>query len=321
MDTLKIGVMGCANIAYRSMIPAILSIPQWELVAVASRSITKAVKFADIFSCQAVEGYKNLLAQDDIDAIYMPLPTGLHGEWIPKCLDAGKHVFAEKSLARNFAEAKSMVKQAEASDLLIMENYMFQHHSQHRFVKDMLDNGEIGDIRLFRSCFGFPPLPENNFRYNKDLGGGALLDAGGYPVKAAQLFLGNNLKVKAADLWFCEDRGIDIHGSAYLSSQEGSVAEIAFGFDNYYQCNYEFWGSKGKIVAERAFTPSSSFRPTIILEKQNIVTRFQVEPDNHFINILKEFYRAILENRHEKHHQEVLNQARLLEAIHVNSTQ
>lgn len=311
--------MGCANIAFRSMIPAIRSIPRWELTHIASRTMEKAKKFADEFSCLPVEGYENLLSIDDLDAIYMPLPTGLHGDWIPRCLESGKHVLAEKSLASTFDLTRSLVEMAETSGLLLMENYMFQYHSQHKFVKDLVENGEIGDIRLFRSSFGFPPLPEGNFRYDKSLGGGALLDACGYTVKASQLFLGSGLEVKAANLYVDEKKGVDIFGSAYLSSPENLVAEVAFGFDNFYQCNYEIWGSKGKITAERAFTPPPTFEPGIILEKQGFHKKYPASPDNHFVNIIKEFHRAIVEKDYENHRQAVLNQARLLEAIRSKS--
>jgi len=315
MRKIRIGVMGCANIAVRSVIPAIVSIPGLELAAVASRDMDKAHRTGDIFGCDAVEGYKNLLDRKDIDAVYMPLPTGLHDEWVMKCLEAGKHVLAEKALACDFAGAARMVDKAASSNLLLMEDFMFQYHSQHEFVRTMLDSGEIGEIRLFRSCFGFPPFPGDNFRYDKALGGGALLDAGGYPVKASRMFLGKGLQVKAANLCYDKEKGVDIYGSAYLSSPSGVVSEIAFGFDNYYQCNYEFWGSKGKIIVERAFTPPPGFKPRIVLEKQDLREEFQAKPDNHFANILAEFHRAIVEKDFETHLDDVLDQARIQDEI------
>ncbi|MCP5046871.1 MAG: Gfo/Idh/MocA family oxidoreductase [bacterium] len=315
MEKIRIGVMGCANIAYRSVAPAIWSIPQLELVAAASRTRENAQRFANTFGCEAVVGYKNLLSRDDIDAVYMPLPTGLHHEWIPKCLESGRHVLAEKSLACDYESAKQMVEKAKETGLLLMENYMFQYHSQHQFVRNMIKSGEIGEIRGFRSSFGFPPLSPDNFRYNAGLGGGALLDAGGYPVKAAQFFLGHDLKAKGADLFCDKKRNVDIYGSAYLSAPGNLGVEISFGFDNFYQCNYEIWGSRGKLFVERAFTPPSNFKPTIITEQQDSRRQFQVKADNHFVNCLNEFYRAIEEEDFQKHLEDVLNQARLLDEI------
>jgi dTDP-3,4-didehydro-2,6-dideoxy-alpha-D-glucose 3-reductase len=110
--------MGCASIAQRLMIPAILQLPkQFRLVAVASRDEHKAATLAAAFDTEAVTGYENLLHRTDIDAVYMPLPTGLHREWITKSLQAGKHVFAEKSLAMNFAEAHQLVELARQQQL------------------------------------------------------------------------------------------------------------------------------------------------------------------------------------------------------------
>ena len=159
--------MGCANIALRSVIPAILSCGFTRLVAVASRSSQKAQQFAAQFECEAVQGYENLLSRDDIDAIYMPLPTGLHEEWVTRSLEAGKHVLVEKSFASDYASARLMLDLARSSNLLVMENFMFLYHSQYDFIKDQIDKGAIGELRGFRSSFGFPPLQQENFQLSK----------------------------------------------------------------------------------------------------------------------------------------------------------
>ncbi len=317
---MNIGVLGCANIAMRSVIPAIKSIEDFNLIAVASRTKDKANEYADEFKCEAIEGYDNLISRKDIEAVYLPLPTGLHLEYVVKCLESGKHVIAEKSLGMNYNEVELMVNKAKEKNLFLMENYMFEYHSQHKFVFDLIKNNEIGELRLFRSSFGFPPLPKDNFRYDKALGGGSLLDAAGYPIKAAQIFLGTDATVKAANLFIDKSLDIDIFGSAYISSNSSIAAEIGFGFDNFYQCNYEIWGSKGKITAERAFTPQPTYSPKIILEKDNDRKEYLIEPDNHFINILNEFSRAIKEKDFESHYKKLLNQAKLQEEIRLLST-
>jgi predicted dehydrogenase len=314
MKKLKIGILGCANIAKRSVIPALLTIPEFELVAIASRTKTKAKEFTVEFGGEAIEGYQNLLDRKDIDAIYMPLPTGLHEEWIIKALDAGKHILVEKSFAMNYVSAQMMVQKAKEKNLLIMENFMFLYHGQHHFVKQLITDGKIGELRCFRSSFGFPPLANDNFRYNKELGGGALLDAAAYTIRASQLFLGDELTVAASSLNYNHSI-VDIFGGAYLKSKTGIFSEVAFGFDNFYQCNYELWGSKGKITAQRAFTPAANFKPTITLEMQGEVFNYEVDAENHFVNILHEFKRCIFENDMEKKYVEILNQSRLLQEL------
>lgn len=314
MNKLRIGVLGCANIAKRSVIPAIKNIADFKLIAIASRTKAKAEEFAQEFNCEAIEGYQNLLDRKDIDVIYMPLPTGLHEEWVIKALEAGKHILIEKSLAMNYGSAHKMVDLARQKGLLIMENFMFLYHSQHQFVRNLINKGEIGELRCFRSSFGFPPLDSNNFRYNKELGGGALLDAAAYTIRASQLFLGDDIWVEAATLNNMNTE-VDLFGGAYLKSENGLFAEVAFGFDNFYQCNYEIWGSKGKIIAQRAFTPGADFKPTITLEQQGEIFNYEVEEENHFVNILNEFKRCVVESDTETKYEETLNQSRLLQEL------
>ncbi len=315
MERLRIGVVGCANIAQRSVIPAIKSLEGFRLVAVASRTISKAEECGRRFECDSVHGYQALLDREDIDAIYLPLPTGLHEEWILKAIEARKHILAEKSLALTAISAEKMVLAAQRAGVLLMENFMFPYHSQHAWVRRQIEESAIGEIRQFRAAFGFSGFPKGNFRNDPALGGGALLDAAGYTVKAAQLFLGSGLTVQSASLAVHPEFGVDYFGSAQLTNEKGLTAQVAFGFDNFYQCNYEVWGSKGKLSVLRAFTPPHDFAPTVVLEQQNHREEFRLPADDHFKNVLVEFHRAIEALDHETHHVACLQQAILLQEI------
>jgi NDP-hexose-3-ketoreductase len=312
---VNIAVMGCAAIAERSMIPAIKSVPNFRLIAVASRSEEKAERFAEKFDCEPIVGYEKLLIRSDIDAIYMPLPTGLHHEWINKCLNAGKHVLAEKSIAYDYHSALEMVSIAKANSLVLMEDFMFQYHSQHQFVLDLIKKREIGEIRVFRANFGFPPMPKTNFRYDDSIGGGALLDAAGYTVRAVHFILGDEFVVKAANLFFDKETGTNIYGGAFLDNGNGVSAQIAFGMDHYYQCNFEIWGSEGKIIADRAFTAKPDYSPLIIVEKQDQRKTYQMPYDNHFIGSINEFHKVISSKDFDKHFDQILLQSKTLNDI------
>lgn len=314
---IRIGVLGCAKIAQHSVIPAIKSLTsRFDLVAVASRSISKAESFAKAFNCEAIEGYDRMIDSNKIDALYIPLPTGLHQVWINKALAAGKHVYAEKSIASDFNDAAVMVDHARQKNLTLMEGFMFQYHSQHKIVFDLIRNGEIGELRFFSSSFGFPPLADGNFRYDDSLGGGALMDAAGYPVRATHFILGNDLEVKGATLFIDPELKTNIYGSAFLSNSKGLGAAISFGFDNFYQCRYEIWGEKGKIIADRAFTPKSDYKPRIIIEKPGGIKIIEAEPDNHFVKAFDEFYNVIMNfSDKNKHYTDILLQSRTLEDI------
>jgi len=315
MKKVRIGVLGCANVAERHMIPAIKASNNIELIAVASRTKEKSALFAERFSCEAVCGYSNLVDRNDIDAVYIPLPIALHEEWIMNALRKGKHVLAEKSLTADYKSARKIIDKAKSCRLLVMENFMFQYHRQHAFVDKLIRNGDIGEIHFLKSSFGFPPRKQDDIRYNKKLGGGALLDAGGYVLKAAQLFLGSDLTIRGAYLHYDKRLGVDIYGGAIFSNRKGQIAHVSFSFDNYYQCSYEIWGSRGKITADRAFTPPPDFAPKILLEKQDHKQEFVIKPDNHFINILKKFHRSILERDFNKHWKDALIQAKLLDQV------
>ena len=183
MKPLRVGVMGCSSFAQRAMIPALQECETTELICVSSRTAEKAIQVANKFGCDAVEGYESIVRRDDIDAIYMPLPTGMHEEWCTKALEAGKHLLVEKSFAMNKESAERMLDLARSQNRLVMENFQFQTHRQWKEIKSRMTSGELGDVHLVRSTFGFPPLPLDNFRWNKELGGGALLDVGAYMTK------------------------------------------------------------------------------------------------------------------------------------------
>lgn len=313
MKTHRIGVLGCANIARRMVIPAIKSIPTLELVAVASRAREKAEKFADFFGCEAVVGYEDLLARQDIDAIYMPLPTGLHLEWGCKALNAGKHLLLEKSLAGCYADAEKLAGLATANQLVLKENYMFEFHSQQKKVQELIST-RLGEIRLFRACFGFPPLNQDNFRYSKALGGGALLDAGGYVLKALDVFFPNwEVELKSAMLNY-DPSGVDLSGAGMLTIHQNHdkiPVQVAFGFDNFYQCNIDIWGSKARLTTNRTFTAAPGFCPSVYLETPDGRENIECPADNHFVNLLQDFIFSIENKRTNREIKALLRQARL----------
>ena len=315
MNRIRIGILGCAKIARRSMAPAILQLKdRFELLAVASRDAEKASEFAREFTCEAVTGYAALVARPDLDALYVPLPTGLHREWVGRAIAAGKHVYVEKSFAPTLAQTEELVASARHAAVAVMEGYMFQYHRQQAVVAGWLRQGLIGEVRHFHGSFGFPPLPADDFRYDDALGGGVLMDAAGYPLRAAHRLLGDDLEVHGAAVH--RGSGTALWGSAFLANPSGVGASIAFGFDNFYQCRYELWGSRGKLVAERAYTAGAAFSPRLLLESVDGGRELLVEPDNHFVAALRAFSQAITEPKHrEELYQQILVQSRSLQKI------
>lgn len=312
MKKIKIGVLGCADIAKRMLVPNMIASKKFEIVAFASRNKKKSEEFSNLFGGIAVEGYENLLKIEELEAIYIPLPTGMHYEWIIKSLNSNKHVFSEKSIATDSREVMDILKLAGEKKLCVFENFMFPFHSQFEFVKEKLNASVIGDLRLLRSSFGFPMFKlGDNIRYNKALGGGALLDAGAYTLMASQLFLGKEQEVISAYLNNL-DFEVDFIGAITLKNNNGIVSQLAFGFDNFYQNNIELWGSKGKIIIDRAFTAGPGFSPTVRIENQNESNIYNLSSDNHFVKILDKFYACIMEGNYDEQYNQILSQSKLI---------
>ncbi|OVE79190.1 hypothetical protein BVY01_03355 [bacterium I07] len=316
---VNMGVIGCADIAVRSVIPALNELKDYyHLTGIASRSESKARAAAEEFGSRAFEGYESLLDLKGLDAVYIPLPNALHFEWIEKALSRGIHVLAEKSLGCSFNEVETLNRLAETMQLALVENFQFRFHKQLAVIQQMVNDGTIGELRCLRSSFGFPPFKDReNIRYQMSLGGGALLDAGAYPIKISQLFLGEELYVGAANLNIDPETGVDLWGGAYLKQTEGPLfSETAFGFDHHYQCSLELWGSKGKLVTNRIFTAPPGYSPEILLETADGEKRMTIESDHHFKNMLKHFYSLIREKDGlAAEYKQNASQARLIEEV------
>ena len=312
---LRIGVMGCSGFARRTMVPALLRSQAGDLAAVASRSAEKASTWARELGCPGLAGYDRLLEREDIDVVYLPLPAALNEEWAPKALAAGKHLLVEKSFATRLEAARRIVEQARARNLLIRENFHFSGHSQWARLRSFMDSGEIGEVHLVRSTFGFPPLPRDNFRWNPALGGGALLDAGAYMAKVAQLLLGPELEVRGAAWIMDAATGADVYGEAMLRNSRGQIAQVAYGFNYFYQCRVELLGTKGKVSLARVFTAPPDFAPVLCIETPTGVFNETLPPDNHYVNMWRWFAGAAAAGNYAEHWAAVSRQARLLEAI------
>jgi len=266
-DKLRFGVIGCANIARKSFLPALKKSASVDLVAVASRSPKKAKLFASLFNCEAVHGYDNLLNRKDIDTVYIATPIGIHAEWSIASAQAGKHVLCEKTLATNVDETQLIIDTCEKYGVAVFEGFAYQFHPQHAAVHKIVEQGQIGEPVLFQAWFGFPPI-KNNHRYDPVLGGGALLDAGTYTIHAARRFF-NREPVRIQASLDYKDKLVDIHGSVLLDFGNRQTAFLAFGFDNMYRNSYSIWGTKGMVTLTRAFSIPPIFSPTIILEQQS----------------------------------------------------
>ena len=294
---LNIGVLGIASIAQKNVIPAILDIPElFKLSGVASREFDKAVECASIFNCQPFGSYEELLNSENIDAVYIPLPNSLHYPFVKYAIERGKHVLVEKSLGVTSTEVKELVLLAKKFNVVLLENFQFRFHSQLGAILKIVNDGILGNLRSVRVSFGFPPFEDKaNIRYNSNLGGGALLDAGAYAFKIAPYFLGKDIFVAQASMCIDSIMKVDIWGQGVIQQINGPLCcQFSYGFDHMYQCELELWGSKGKLTTKRIFTAPIGYQPKLILEDgSNVIKEIVLPSDAHFKNILKYFYSLI----------------------------
>lgn len=327
---VKIGILGIASIAKRMSIKAFQNISNAEVVSVASRDIEKAKDCAEKFGIRSSGSYEELLNDPDVDAVYIPLPIGLHKEWIIRAVKVGKHVISEKSLTGDLRSTQEVVEECRKAGIVLYENFMCDFHPQHAKVQSMIERGDIGESAVFRGYFGFPRMGEDNFRYDKDLGGGSLNDAGAYTIFMARKMLCAEPIAVTARLHTDNGLGVDMRGEVLMEFPNDRSAFIAFSFDALYQNNYSIWGSRGLISVDRAYSIPPDMKPEVTLThndgQKEIRTSIDIEPDNQFELIFQDFCDTIINKEERKDkidntYEKLIAQAKTLEAIRISSTE
>jgi predicted dehydrogenase len=312
---LKFAVVGCGNLALRYSIPALIESKDSELVVCINTSEKPKKKIEEEFKLPFETSFKEALKKYEFDAVYISTPTGTHAKIVLLAAENKKHILCEKSLGINLNEVDQMVECCKKNNVALFEGFMYQFHTQHKFVQNLINEGNIGTPVHFQAWFGFPPINKNDFRYDKNRGGGAILDAGSYTVHAARHFFKEE-PVNVFSTIEKEGQDVEIRGSVLLNFKESKTASLVFGFNNMYQNKYTIWGTKGIITLERAFAIPPEFKPTCILEKQGYKEEFTLEPCNHFIEELKYFRANISDEKMKSNwYCEARNQSKLLELI------
>ncbi|MGY3520328.1 Gfo/Idh/MocA family protein [Micromonospora sp. PTRAS2] len=290
---LGVGVLSAAAIARRRTLPAIATCPQLRLRAVASRDASRAAALAGPYDATPLGDYDQLLRHPGVDAVYLPLPAGLRAPWVRRALSAGKHVLAEKPLTTSAAQTADLVRLARERGLVLMENFAFLHHRRQQTVRELLAGGAIGELRTFTAAFGIPRLPADDIRYQPRLGGGALLDVGVYPLRAAAHFLSGPLSVLAAARWGAPGLRVDAGGHVLLRDVAGVTAELSYGLDHAYRADYTFWGSAGTLSVARAYAAPPDLPTTVVVQRGTGTSVHDIGPDDQFAVMLRAFAAAV----------------------------
>ena len=252
-DTRKVrwGIIGAtARIAKNALIPAILSSEHAQLTAVASRSRDSAREVAALAGpdVAAYGDYDSLIADADVDVVYLPLPNNLHLGWAVEAMNNGKHVLCEKPLALNARQAEEMIETAGDNGVLLSEAFMYRYHPLQQEVASRVRGGALGDVRLVRASFSFMQMDEDDHRRDPRMGGGALFDVGCYCVHIARRAFAREPVMVTAKSLYDPQTGIDTTTTALMEFEGGGIALIDCSFSLSFRATYEVVGSDASIV-------------------------------------------------------------------------
>lgn len=312
--SIRVGVICPSEIAFRRFLPSLQKVDEFSFAGVAiatpeewagegkvsestfaiiENERKKAQTFIDTYGGKIYEGYKTLITSPDVDVVYLPLPPALHFQWAKLTLESGKHAYVEKPFTTGLEDTQILLSIAKQNHLAVHENYMFIYHQQLQTIQEMIAQGEIGKVRQYRVSFGFPRRATNDFRYNKALGGGALLDAGGYCMKYASWLLGDTARLVCANSYYEPEFEVDIFGSCTMTNDEGTIVQMSFGMDCDYKCELEAWGSTGTLTTGRILTAPDGLEPDMVIKhNQEYITK-KLPADNAFEKSIRRFYNCL----------------------------
>jgi predicted dehydrogenase len=298
------GVLGVAKIAIDQVIPALQLCPDCELIGIASRDLTKAEKAAAEFGIPKAYGsYDQLLRDPEIQVVYIPLPNHLHVPWIEKCLQAGKHVLCEKPLALNTKEIKSLIALRNETGLMVSEAFMVKSHPQWARVKEIIDAGDIGEVKTVHGFFSYNLEDKTNVRYVPEWGGGGLYDVGCYPIFTARHMYDEKPSRVIASIRFDEDLQVDVLVSAIVEFPSGQLTFTSAMQLVPHQL-MQFYGTKKRIELQLPFNPLHNLPATIEIYNDDIyateAVKFQLEPVNQYSLMCNNFSQAIVNNQPEE---------------------
>ncbi|TML07489.1 MAG: Gfo/Idh/MocA family oxidoreductase [Actinobacteria bacterium] len=288
-----------------------------DVIGVASRDEARAQDFAREHGIERAYGsYEGLLADADVEAVYISLPNGLHDEWVLRALEAGKHVLVEKPFSRHPDEVEQAFDVAEAGSLVLSEGFMWRHHPQTVRLIELVDSGTIGPLRLVRAAFGFPLAKERgpaDTRFDPALDGGALMDVGSYCVNALRLLGGEPERARGEQV--VGPSGVDVVFTGALAFAGELVGHFDCGFVVPRRAGLELVGEEGIIFVGNPFTIAE---PGIELRRADgELEQIAIEPVNHYRLELENVSAAIRgEGQLLLGREDAVGQARTIETLY-----
>ena len=299
-EKVQWGVLGASGIARRRFVPGLKECNYGEVRAVASRDEAKARKMAEELNIPVVYGsYEALLEDPEIDAVYIPLPNHLHFEWTMKCLDAGKHVLCEKPFVTRAEEVKALISKRDETGLKVGEAFMVRSHPRWHKVRQLINEGAIGKLRLIEGHFTYNNTDPKNIRNAFLDGGGGMWDIGCYPIQISRYLFGEEPEKVAAFMEREPDWGVDILGSAIMKFPSGQCS-FSIGTQVFRAQSIRIYGTEKSMTIEMPFNPSPDKHPVIKVHNEEDpdvgVDIIEIPSKDQFTYQGDDFSRAILED-------------------------
>ncbi len=291
-EPLRWGILGAARIAAKALIPALRRAGA-EVRAVAASSADRAQAFARAHGLpRAYAGYDRLLADPDIEAVYLPLANGLHARWAVEAARAGKHCLCEKPLALSAPDAEAMTQAFALAKLRLMEAFMWRHHAQALWLRDQVRAGRLGRLERIDATFAFTLDRSGDYRWSRSQGGGALWDVGCYAANAARYFFdAEPLAVAARGHFTPGPDGVDAAAAGWLDFGQGRLAVLSCSFRASFCQGLELLGTEGRAWTAKPWLQTDE--PTRLLIEQDDRRSFQEFPAmNSYVEMVRRFTRA-----------------------------
>lgn len=309
---MKVGIISIGKHCQTNILPVLNESSNIDIAGFYTRNKDVAKQIKQSYEISFFDDYKKLLNSDNIDFVYISSPNSLHYKYIKQAIKNNINVIVEKTAVCSLKEAQKIVELANNKNLLVYEAFMYKHHDQFKRLKKIIDKEEYGTPRKVFIDFGFPHLDRTNIRYQKELGGGALFDAGAYTISAMQeLFDDYQLMYSSMKL---QNYDVDTIGEAVFKSEDNCSFFLNWGFGLSYKNEINIWTDKAHIIVDRAFSKPDSHEATIGISKDGKIVIDSAFRCNHF-NKMFEYITQLDRNEYNHHNNKLIDQMKIINEI------
>ncbi len=314
---IGIAVWGVGRHAQKSILPAIASSSVCRLAGILTRNTSVANEESARFGCAAFANADEMLSDGAVDAVYISSPTAIHGGAARLALAQGKHVLVEKTAFSSLAETLEMIAQARAANCALMEAFMYRFHPQFLALKKIVETERFGALLQGWSRFGFPHLDSADFRYRRDLGGGALNDAGAYTLNLAAELLGPQSECAWSSTSSEAGFEVDTRGTSIVTDERQRQVACAWAFGGSYVNQVDLWCEGAHLRGSRFFSKPDTLVSSIeVAANGKTVEVLEIQAENHFVKMLEHFAGSLLDDSiRVAEYRKLEQQARLMQSV------